>query len=200
MSAPIFIPFNFNPVETSVKTSNYTIPAGRYAYVRECDASYNFFYFGYDNITITVNDKASIDGISIINEFRFRWQFTISSSARTITINDINSYLTYRYFSNISSATSASHTLNRVVNSTTQQIAGFNTTTLSVNENHDGGFHDGFTVTRGQGSGVASADCRIFCKYPSKFGNNGWLSSGSVINIGASVAASIRLEEYNSPS
>lgn len=33
MSSPIVVPFNFQPAETSIKTSNYTIPAGRYARV-----------------------------------------------------------------------------------------------------------------------------------------------------------------------
>jgi hypothetical protein len=33
MSAPFFIPFNFQPASVSVKTASYTIPAGRYAYV-----------------------------------------------------------------------------------------------------------------------------------------------------------------------
>jgi hypothetical protein len=33
MSAPFIIPFNFQPVTTSVKTSSYTVPAGKYAKV-----------------------------------------------------------------------------------------------------------------------------------------------------------------------
>lgn len=33
MSAPFIVPFNFQPVSVSVKTTSYTIPAGKYAYV-----------------------------------------------------------------------------------------------------------------------------------------------------------------------
>jgi len=33
MTAPLVVPFNFQPVSVSVKTASYTIPAGQYAYV-----------------------------------------------------------------------------------------------------------------------------------------------------------------------
>lgn len=47
MPAPIVIPFNFNPVTTTVKTGSYTIPAGKYAKVTPVGA------------------KMLIDGVSI---------------------------------------------------------------------------------------------------------------------------------------
>lgn len=33
MSAPLVVPFNFQPLSVSVKTGSYTIPAGRYAFI-----------------------------------------------------------------------------------------------------------------------------------------------------------------------
>jgi len=41
MSSPIVIPFNFQPVETSVKTANYTIPVGRYARIAHVSSNLN---------------------------------------------------------------------------------------------------------------------------------------------------------------
>jgi hypothetical protein len=39
MSAPIVVPFNYQPVSTTVQVASYTIPAGKYARVlAECDS------------------------------------------------------------------------------------------------------------------------------------------------------------------
>jgi hypothetical protein len=38
MSSPIVVPFNFEPVSISVKTSSYTIPQGKYANCKNLDA------------------------------------------------------------------------------------------------------------------------------------------------------------------
>jgi hypothetical protein len=43
MGAPIIVPFNFQPVSTTVRTAGYTLPSGRYAYVTAfCDTGQTF--------------------------------------------------------------------------------------------------------------------------------------------------------------
>lgn len=47
MSAPLVVPFNFQPVSVSVKTSAYTIPAGSYALVKT-----NSAFFSIDAVNV----------------------------------------------------------------------------------------------------------------------------------------------------
>lgn len=57
MSAPIVVPFDFNPVSTSVKTGTFVIPAGQYAYVAV--QARNSGYFAIDGV-IALNTSAEV--------------------------------------------------------------------------------------------------------------------------------------------
>jgi hypothetical protein len=66
MSAPFIIPFNFQPVSTSVKTASYTIPAGKYARVKplRADFTLNGVSLGVTAINI-VSVSGSIASLSV---------------------------------------------------------------------------------------------------------------------------------------
>jgi hypothetical protein len=56
MSSPIVVPFNFQPVSTTLRTSNYTIPSGRYAYAipnaASCSINGSIFVCGTSSLTV----------------------------------------------------------------------------------------------------------------------------------------------------
>lgn len=58
MSAPFIVPFNFQPVAVSVKTTSYTIPAGKYAQV---------FIEVYSGGIFTINAVNSITSDPFLN-------------------------------------------------------------------------------------------------------------------------------------
>lgn len=58
MSAPFIVPFNFQPVSVSVKTTSYTIPSGKYAYV---------FVEVYSGGIFTINAVNSITSDPFLN-------------------------------------------------------------------------------------------------------------------------------------
>jgi len=67
MSSPIVIPFNFQPVQTSKKTTNYTIPAGRYARATaiDCRGQLNGVEIFIGNfVTITTGNGRGLVGMN----------------------------------------------------------------------------------------------------------------------------------------
>lgn len=71
MTAPLVVPFNFNPTSVSVRTSSYTIPAGRYAKVfADCDSGGIF----------------TINGVNALVTFAFLNVDQTASSGVTYTV------------------------------------------------------------------------------------------------------------------
>lgn len=67
MSSPIVVPFNFDPIATSIKTSNYTIPAGRYARISNLNNPAPSSNFSGSNTTGSAFPScATIDGRVIL--------------------------------------------------------------------------------------------------------------------------------------
>ena len=58
MSAPFFLPFNFQPSSVAVKTGSYTIPAGKYARVTATIEGAG---------TFTINAVSALSGTSFVN-------------------------------------------------------------------------------------------------------------------------------------
>jgi hypothetical protein len=84
MSSPIVIPFNFQPVETSVKTANYTIPVGRYARASFSFPNYPMTTASNANISLAVA-SISING-AVILRGKSGGRLVTTVTARTVTI------------------------------------------------------------------------------------------------------------------
>jgi hypothetical protein len=86
MPAPFIIPFNNCPVSTSIKTSSYTIPAGKYARVTSRSAyfsvdSFNFYYTSSESASIAGNG-ATQDVYASMGEYAYvsAWSVVRSGS------------------------------------------------------------------------------------------------------------------------
>jgi hypothetical protein len=76
----LLIPFDFNPVETSIKTSSYTIPEGRYAFVTPHCSSCTVNSSSLLTVTRSITTSATV-GIGLSTASIFFRAFTGSQNA-----------------------------------------------------------------------------------------------------------------------
>ena len=93
----ISIPFNFQPASVSVKTSSYTIPTGKYAYVVAFVTDGAFF--SIDSVTALTSEAGieySINAVSqpanyaVPPNYRFEGQVSTGTSTDIITVGGVN--------------------------------------------------------------------------------------------------------------
>jgi hypothetical protein len=95
MSSRVFVPFDNNPLEVSVKTASYTIPTGRFAKVYvECDSGGQF----------TINGNVAVKTDAFIN-------IDVTATSGTLTYSVPTNYL-----ASIAAAVVSSGTPNIYVN------------------------------------------------------------------------------------
>lgn len=80
MSSPIVVPFNFDPIATTVRTANYTIPAGRYARVTPLYSTAGSYFQGN-------NGNASCSDINIQLNGAVVYRFPVAGSLSTQALN-----------------------------------------------------------------------------------------------------------------
>jgi len=170
MSAPFFLPFNFQPVSVSVKTGSYTIPAGKYA-----------------RVTVEV-DSGGIFTINTINA---------CTSAGFIAIDQANASLaalSYSVPTDYRGSAAFSSTL-----TDTYSIAGNSTININTNSSSPVGIDLGPGSVYSMPGGVASNAKGIHgVAIPSNATNRQatyWLPTGTVINGSGNWRAVV--EEYN---
>ncbi len=80
MSAPVVVPFDFNPESSIVYTGSYTVPAGKYAIVTA--QVHNGGAFTIDGVTALDSDQNLVDGITNITGSTGKTvAFTVSGDA-----------------------------------------------------------------------------------------------------------------------
>jgi len=189
MSSPIVIPFNFQPVTTSVKTANYTIPTGRYARVIPSFPSIATTTVANTNLTIP-SVSFGING-EILSRGESIGRITSLNAARTITVPS-SGYVEFLTISPTGSATQASIT----------NIDG-----LAVGQNLNspaaGSFGTWATIPFIRGgtitiTNILSSPNILIHFRPTlaqrREGAYFWLNSGDIINLSN---ASAFVEEYN---
>jgi len=92
----ISIPFNFQPASVSVKTSSYTIPAGKYAYVVAFVTDGAFFSIdsaaaltseaGIEYSVIAVSQASDY---TVPSGYRFEGQVSTGTSTDTVTVDGV---------------------------------------------------------------------------------------------------------------
>jgi len=90
----ISIPFNFQPASVSVKTSSYTIPTGKYAYVVAFVADGGYFFI--DSATALMSEAGIASSIIAVSQqsnytvpsgYRFEGQVSTTTGASTDIVN-----------------------------------------------------------------------------------------------------------------
>ena len=81
MAAPFIIPFNNQPLTTTIKTASYTIPAGKYA-----KATGYFISNGSGTAATYTMSSLSIDGVAVLRESGFRVTRTIAGATAVFTV------------------------------------------------------------------------------------------------------------------
>jgi hypothetical protein len=189
MSSPIVIPFNFQPVETSVKTANYTIPVGRYA-----RASFSFSSIpqtNASNANLTIPTASfGVNGV-VLGRGVSTGRLVISNSGTTRTVAAPSSGSTRMYFNILGGV--AAHV----------RIEGDNNnsflTSITQNYQSETGaieiFHRSTTVMTISNSS-SNLSHYNFIYYPElKLVQDFlWLRAGDIINL---TNASAFVEEYN---
>jgi hypothetical protein len=92
MSAPLIIPFNFQPTSTSVGSSSYTVPSGKYALVKLSNAIYpvlNSVPMCYSYSAGSVSGTVTPNFLSFASNIGFH-KYTWSSASNTGSVNWIN--------------------------------------------------------------------------------------------------------------
>jgi hypothetical protein len=195
----LLIPFDFNPIETSTKTSNYTIPSGRYArgIVRQGRESIplaqftgtesrtinpSFVYLNGKNIsfsdfTYSVNSSASVthtlnfaSNLPYLGFFLDTTMSGLAGSSASIQILLGATWTTITTFTNLR----ISVTLGGPIFYEYEDVNGIRSTGTQIGTNR-------FTVSQGMRNGIIE-------------GEPIWLKSGDVLGINNSL---VWLEEYN---
>jgi hypothetical protein len=190
MSSPIVIPFNFQPVETSVKTANYTIPVGRYA-----RASFSFSSIpqtNASNANLTIPTASfGVNGV-VLGRGVSTGRLVISNNSTLRTVAAPSSGSTRMYFNILSGAQST-------VNIEGEGNNSFGTSTTFQNYLSQNGaieiFHRSTTVMTITNSSSNFSHYN-FIYYPElKLVQDFlWLRAGDIINL---TNASAFVEEYN---
>lgn len=189
MSSPIVIPFNFQPVATSVKTANYTIPVGRYARVIPSFPTIASTTVANANLTIPVVSF----GINnqVISRGEAIGRITALTAARTITLPS-SGYFSILTINNTGSTVSTNITnidgLATIQALNTQAAATFAPWAQRP-------FVRGGTITIGPTQGNPNILVMFEPTLLQTMGGAGfWLRSGDIINLSN---ASAFVEEYN---
>lgn len=197
MSSPFVIPFNFQPLSSEIKSSTYTIPAGRYAQIEPVNTvtSNKAVVESDSNLTINIS-KIEIDSEDYYF-FPSSFRLAVSTSGeRTITAPSQGVFDLFLTKNSDSSGTAYVSAVDGVTTGSSGQRSG---TTGSVsndlNYGHLSLVAKSVAINRTDSAGTAS----VFGKWqqtdkPSPI----WLKSGQVITITGS--ARYRITEYQSYS
>jgi hypothetical protein len=106
MASPIIIPFDNNPISTTVKSASYTIPAGKYAKITVQDEAYDpvsTLAYSIVNTSSTFTLLNTDIGLCINGSLYFLYSFkvqldistTVQSAQRNLTVNLPANYVNY---------------------------------------------------------------------------------------------------------
>lgn len=170
MPAPFIIPFNYQPNSVSIKTSSYTIPAGKYALVSPKSA-----FFTLNGVDVfTINDSLSFNETSastvvryFVSDGRYSW---ITSASGTRTGNTSSGSVTLSLGSQTSIGSTQYVSLNRTLNGTTSA------SNIHIPTGHI------FVASSNVNSGLYTWAISISVKILSSDVTDLWVPSGSVLS------------------
>jgi hypothetical protein len=210
MSSRLIVPFDFNPIETKNISTNYTIPAGKYARVMAVDVAVFIVDYGAnptDGVTTAVNPFILADGASINRASSVsivlntsannanRFQNVTFPTPFGATVNLYSSQYSVGALSGTGGASLASveHRVRGVTQTITRTSTGnYNSTTYER--------LTGISRLRHQINATSTAALQYLARavfsHEELVADSFWITSGGIIDLNSSTSI-VRLEEYN---